>query len=119
MQFQGMMEISTSQFPLHIPHPQIFANPSRNYENPFFLGAALDMWRPVQTSWDSDLEVGIWSPASLLLNRIQRIYSWNILYCTHNASNSSDFPQIQSPDPAQINSVVLIASTKAEENITI
>lgn len=65
------------------------------------------------------LEVGLWSPAPLLLNKIQGICSWNILYWIHNASNLSDFPQIQSPDPAQINSVVLTASSKAEESIII
>lgn len=62
--------------------------------------------------------VGILSHEQLLLNGIQRIWNWNILYCTDNASYLSDFPWIQSPDPVQINSVILIANTKAE-NITI
>lgn len=66
-----------------------------------------------------DLEVVIWSPTPLLLNKSHRICIQNILQCTYNARNSSDFPHIQSPNPGQINSVVFIASTKAEKNMTI
>lgn len=119
VQFQAIMKISTFQFPPPISHFQRMATPSRNYE-------VSSLWWQHENSGDlpkhhglRDLKVVIWSSTPLFSNKIHGICIWNILHCTHNASNSSNFPLIQSPDPGQMNSVVLIASTKAGENITL